>query len=90
MDDHHAHFLSIVVDMCVGAALGRLTIEIETVGGTRFTGTPGADDDGWADEINSESTIRLGAHELRVGDITACRVHAPPMAAEPLRSAQTQ
>jgi hypothetical protein len=90
MDDHRAHFLSIVVDICVGAALGRLTVEFETVGGKRFSGTPGEDEDDWADEINSESTIRLGGHELRVGDITACRVHAPRMAAEPVRSVQTQ
>jgi hypothetical protein len=94
MDDRHAHFLTVVVDICLGAALGRLTIEIETVGGACISGTPTADTDDGGREIDSQSTVHVGAHELRLGDIAACRVHAPAIPGSdsppPLRSAQTQ
>jgi hypothetical protein len=82
MDDRHAHFLTIVVDICLGAALGRLTIEIETVEGVCIAGTPGADTGDGVGEIDSERTVRLGGNELRFGDIAACRVHAPAMPGE--------
>ena len=75
-------FLGIVADICLGTALGRLIVEIETIDGARITGTP-VEDTGdaadWAGEINSESIVWIGRHELRLGDIVACRVLAPPI-----------
>jgi hypothetical protein len=82
VDNRHAHFLGIVADICLGSALGRLIVEIETTDGARITGTPVEDTGdaaGWADEINSESIVRIGNHELTLGDIATCRVHAPPI-----------
>lgn len=76
MDDRHAHFLGLVEDLCAGAELAHLRIELQTITGARIDGaaTP-------AGEIDQTSydhqTVRIGTVEVALKDVVSFTVAAP-------------
>lgn len=80
MSDSHSH-LTLVGDICVAAALGRLVVAVETDAGEKLSGVPETiptvteapklDDTGYGRCVLIDST------EVPLGTIVACAVHAP-------------
>ena len=76
MDDHHAQFLIVVAEACLGAELGRLTVEVLTNDGVRHRGVPNAVDVD-EPEIADRSTLRLDRSEVALGDVVELVVRPP-------------
>lgn len=79
--DQHAQFLILVGDLCVGAGLAGLEVELETAHGDCVLGIPGvlgrprwgADAEG----IGYEREFRLDGAVVSLESIVGCRVRFP-------------
>lgn len=81
MNDREAHFLILLGDAYVGAELGDLRIEVQTVQGARIGGAPQAPSaahpaDG-IDDSDYASTIRIDNVEIPLRDVVSFTVTAP-------------
>lgn len=76
MDDRHAHFLGLLEDLCAGAELAHLRIELQTITGARIDGAASL-----AGEIDQTSddhqTVRIGTVEVALEDVVSFTVAAP-------------
>ena len=76
MDDRHAHFLGLLEDLCAGAELADLRIELQTVTGARIDGAASL-----AGQIGQTSydrqTVRVGTVEVAFQDVVSFTVAAP-------------
>ena len=76
MDDRHAHFLGLLEDVCTGAELADLRIELQTITGARIDGA--ASLAGEIDQTSSDhQTIRVGTVEVAFRDVVSVTLAAP-------------
>lgn len=76
MDDRHAHFLGLFEDVCAGAELADLWIELQTITGARIAGA--ASVSGQIDQTSYDhQTVRVGTVEVAFQDVVSFTIAAP-------------
>ena len=76
MDDRQAQFLIVVADACLGAELGELIVEIQTIEGVRHCGVPTMVEDERPDDPNG-GTLRVDGSVVALEDVAEFLVRPP-------------
>ena len=84
MDERHAQFLILLEDVCAGAELADLRIEVQTTQGARVGGVPQATSPaGGIDYAGYDhQTVRVGTVQVPLQDVVNFTVAAPDVSVE--------
>lgn len=81
MEDTYSQFLILVGDICAGAAMAGLWVEVRTSAGVGLVGTPAsiaASNSGeQVDETGYEQTVYIGDGTVNLDEIVECTIRAP-------------
>jgi hypothetical protein len=84
MNERHAQFLILLADVCAGAELADLSLEVQTTQGTTIGGVPQPKSSGHhvgdVDHTGYDHTMHIGAIEVDLQDVVKFTVTAPKLA----------